>query len=208
RAQLIVRGAGCFNYEFIGSLLHSSLQIRLEIRGLALQQQIDVPHGLVILLDRAQAVHAGSQAALYVVLQTGPIRFAVDLHSAGTKLKVLVDQVERIPRQRDRQEWSVILRSVLQDCSSDHRTGRAFICDLDVRILLVVFEENVKDRFVLLDQILFKRQRFELGIGDDESDVGYAGNEIAGPELACAVGVKVLADAIAKVLSLADIDYL
>ena len=75
-------------------------------------------------------------------------------------------------------------------------------------VLLVVFEKDIEDRLVLLDEIRFKRESFDLVIGDDEVDVGYASDEIAGPELLRAVGMKVLADTIAKILRFADIDYL
>jgi hypothetical protein len=61
---------------------------------------------------------------------------------------------------------------------------------------------------VFLDQVGFKRERFDFVVGDDEIDVFNARDQIAGPENVCAIGVKILADPVAKVLRLADVDYL
>ena len=88
-----------------------------------------------------------------MIFETRPVCFAVDLHRARAELKVLVDQIERVPRERDRQERTEVARAVFQYFSRDHCPGRALVSDLDVRILLVVFEEHIEYRLVLLDQI-------------------------------------------------------
>jgi hypothetical protein len=107
------------------------------------------------MIQRAEFFDARPQAPLDVIFKAGPVRAAIDLHRAGAKLKISVDQIERLPRKRRRQVRPVVTRPVFYDLARDDCAGRLLVCDLDMRVLLIVFEQNVERRLVLFDQIAF-----------------------------------------------------
>src|ERR1039458_1400243 len=80
--------------------------------------------------------------------------------------------------------------------------GRQF----DVRISLVVAQQDVEARLVLLDEVVFERQRFLLVIDLDVLDVARLGDERAGLDVGQLVFREVAADAVAQDLSLAHVD--
>src|SRR2546422_8366648 len=69
---------------------------------------------------------------LFRSLEARPVGFAVYRHGAGAKLEVLVDQVERVPRERD---WR----------SEEHTSELQSRLHLVCRLLL---EKKKKERYV------------------------------------------------------------
>ena len=69
--------------------------------------------------------------------------------------------------------------------------------DLEVEELLVVAVRDIEAGAVLLDQIVLKDQGFDFGVGDDDGEVGDAGNEGSGL-IGMVAASEVAADATAQ----------
>ena len=84
--------------------------------------------------------------------------------------------------------------------------GILFAGELDVRIGLVVAQQDVEARLPLLDEVVLERERFLLVVDQDVVDVAGFGDQRAGLDVGQPVVVEVAADAAAQVLGLADVD--
>ena len=77
---------------------------------------------------------------------------------------------------------------------------------LDVGVGLVVAQQDVEARLVLLDEVVLERQRFFFVVDQDVVDVAGFGDQRAGLDVGQPVVGEVAADAVAQVLGLADVD--
>src|SRR5262249_36151833 len=150
--DLIAIAGGGLEPQFVRSPLHALFQRGLQVRSLPLKQQFDISHGLFILVQRAKLFDTGAEASLYMILKAGPVSLPVDLHRAGAKLKISVDQIQRLPRKRRRQIRPVISRAVFHNFTRDERSRGLFIRDLYVRILLIILEQDIERRLMLFYQ--------------------------------------------------------
>ncbi len=142
-----------------------------------------------------------------MILETRAVGPAVNLHGAGAKLEVAIYEVERLPRERRRQVRAVVARAVPYNLAGDYGPGRLLAGHLDVRVLLVVFEQDVKGRPVFFYQVALQGERLDLVIGDEKLQVGYARDQLVGLCVVRARGLEVLPHAVAQVLGLADVKH-
>src|SRR5215813_13492111 len=77
--ELISQSRGSFKPKLIRSLVHSTLEVSLQILSFTLQQQSNVSHCFIVLFRRAKTADTGSKTAFDVIFKTRPVRFAVDL---------------------------------------------------------------------------------------------------------------------------------
>ena len=77
-----------------------------------------------------------------------------------------------------------------------------------MRVLLVVAQQDIETRLVFFYQVRFQYQRFDLVIDDDVFQIGDAGDEFACFVVLILRALKILADAVAQALGLADVDDL
>ena len=128
-----------------------------------------MPDGHLVLVLRAQFTDAGGDAPLDVELEAGAGAISGDRLVAGPQPEQLVRQRHRPPRQRRGHERSRVEVIVPLDapCDQDSRKGLPGR-QLQIRIRLVVAEEDVVLRGALLDEIVLERQRLDHGVGDDD----------------------------------------
>src|SRR5204863_4863636 len=86
----------------------------------AFEEHPHVAHRLLVLFGRAQAAHAGAEAALDVILKTGARELAVDLDVAGAELERPVDEVNGAARERGREVRAEVERAVALNAARDH----------------------------------------------------------------------------------------
>ena len=98
---------------------------------------------------------------------------ARQVHRAARDHESLVNEVQNAPRQTGREIGPKIKRAVLLDPPGEIN-ARIFFRrgELDVRIGLVVAQQNVEFRVIALDEIIFKRQRLALVVHHDRFQVG------------------------------------
>ncbi len=125
---------------------------------------------------------------------------------AGRHFEMAVDEMHQPVRQVPREVRSVVGRPVFPQ-PPGHVHARIILGgELDVRIRLVVAQQDVVARLALLDQVVLERQRFFLVVDVDKIDLASLADQRAGLGVRQAVVVEVAAHAAAQVLRLADID--
>ena len=78
--------------------------------------------------------------------------------------------------------------------------------DAEVRILLVVLEQHVEVRLMVLDQIRLKNQRFGFTVGDDEFDFTDLPRHQADPWRKVVTTSEITSDPAAQCLGLSDVE--
>ena len=119
---------------FFRELPHAAFERLGEFLVLALEQRFDVDGGLLIFVLRAEALYARAEAAFEGILETRTRQLAVELDVAGAQLKGAVDEVQRISRERGRQERAILIRSIADDAARDHDLWERLVGQLKVRI--------------------------------------------------------------------------
>ena len=195
----------------IDQLLLLALEKALGVRDVA---------GIVGRLDEADA---RARATLDLVQQAGPRAVREHRVLAGPKVEDLLQQLDRFlhrPGARKRPEVTMALvdgAAVVGDSRKARRRGHAGRAggrharagDLQVRIALVVAEQDVVAREQRLDQVVFEQQRFRFGAHDRRLHVRDLRHHLADPHEARA-GVALLeiaGDALLQLARLADIEH-
>jgi hypothetical protein len=96
---------------------------------------------------------------------------ARQVHLARRHLEMTMDEVHEPVRQVRRKVRAEVRRAILPEPAGDVHARVFLIGQLDIGIRLVVAEQDVETRLVLLDQVVFERQRFFLVIDQDVVDV-------------------------------------
>ena len=79
-----------------------------------------------------------------------------------------VNQVHDAVGQVGREVWAVIRAAIFPQTARDVNPREALAeRELDVRISLVIAQQNVEARLLLLDEVVLERQRFFV-VGDDD----------------------------------------
>src|SRR6185369_17063886 len=82
-----------------GRLFHAHPETFNQIVAAAFEKEFYVFDGFLVLVPARQAVHAGAEAAMDIVLETGARALAVDRDRAVPDEKVTFDQAKRFSRQ-------------------------------------------------------------------------------------------------------------
>jgi len=117
-----------------------------------------------------------------------------------------VNKVNQPVRQISGKIRAEITAAVLHNAPGHVNARIFFVCQPDVWECLVIAQQDVKARLVLLDEIVFKRQSFFVVVDLYKIDVARFGNQASGLCFRQPVVIKITAHAAAKVLRLADIE--
>ena len=120
-----------------------------------------------------------------------------------------MDQVDQPVREVAREVGAEISAAVFAQTASDEHLGIAVgQCQLDVRVSLVVAQQDVEAGLALLDQVVLERQRLVL-VGDrDVVDVDRLAHQRARLRVGLVRLQKVGTHPRPQVLRLADVDHL
>ena len=77
-----------------------------------------------------------------------------------------------------------------------------------MRIRLIVFEEDIEARLVLLDEVRLENQGLDLVVHDDELEIRDQPDQLSRLRIVITARLKIRPDAVAKVLCFADIQDL
>ena len=157
----------------VGRVEHAGVQLIGQLLVAALEKQPRVGDGHGVLLGAADGGHTRRQAALDVVLETRPRALAGDHLVARSNAKQLVRQAHRPPRELGRQQRTrVDVAVALDGARHQHTRKRLGRGQLQVRIVLVIAQQDVELRLTLLDQVVLERQRLDHRVGDDHLQPG------------------------------------
>ena len=133
------------------------------------QPHVAAPPGVGLI--GGEPFDARAQAAVDVVLQAGLRVVARQIHLAGRHQKMAVDEVHQAVRQVAGEVRAEVGGAVLAQ-PPRHVDARILLAgQLDVGIGLVVAQQDVEARLLLLDQVVLKRQRFFFVVDQDVVDV-------------------------------------
>jgi len=114
---------------------------------------------------------AGGQALVHVVEQAGPL-LAVEAQVAVRDLEEARDHPQRPPRGAGRQERPEVELAVGPRPADQHDARELVLHgQLEVGEVLVVAQQDVVGRAVLLDQVVLEDQGLDLAAGDDHVEV-------------------------------------
>ena len=144
-----------------------------------------------------------------VVLQAGARMVAREIDLATGDEKAAMDELDDAVGEVAGEVGAVVGGAVFAQAAGDEDLGEAIgERELDVGVGLVVAEQDVEARLALLDEVVFKRQRFVLVGDEDVVEVDGLAHERAGFGVGLRGLEQVGADARAQVLGLADVDDL
>ena len=167
-----------------------------EIGLAAFEKELHVAHGFGVDLGRGQILHARTQATLDVVLQARARMVAGQIHFAGRNQEVAMDQVDDAIGEIGREVRAVVGAAVLAQAAGDVHAREALgQGELHVGISLVVAQQDVEARLLLLDEVVLERQRLFVIGDDDVVDVDRLAHQRAGFRVFPAAFVKIGGDA-------------
>ena len=205
RAQRITQLPGLFVPFVCRGLCHARAQLARQFLRAPFEKQSRGFDRPAVLAFRAQGVHTRRDTAMDVVFEAGAPTFARDHLVARTDAEQPMRQRHRPACQLRRQKRPGIHVTVLLDPTSDEHPreplGRR---ELEIRVVLVVAQQDVVFRAALLDQVVLERQRLHHRVGDDHLQARDLVEQRVGPR-AHAPGAEVAADAVAEGPGLADV---
>ncbi len=150
---------------------------------------------------------AGGVAAADVVLEAGAVVDLVHVEGAGAVGKDAVEELEYLAQILGARVGAEVAGAVADDAAGGEDAGVGFGGgDLEIEVLLVVAEDDVVARLVALDEVVFENQGFDFGVGEDEIEVGDAGDEATGLGVESFGTAEVGTDAAAQGKGLTDVD--
>ena len=172
------------------------------------EQQPQVAHRFGVRGIRDKPLDARAQTAVNVELQAGLGVVAREVHLARRHAEMPVREVHQPVGQVARKEGAEVRGAVLAQAPR-HVHARVFLAgELDVRIRLVVAQQDVEARFVLLDEVVLECQCLFLVVHQDVVEVARFRDQTAGLGVRQLVFGEVAAHAVAQQFGLADVDDL
>ncbi len=170
-------------------------------------QHADQPVDVLAVLGLRLRADAWPAAQFDVVIEARTRIVPGDLAVTGQVREGAAQHVECFPHPARRRERPEVAVTVVPVDAARHLDGRERIAGphANVRVVLVVLEQDVVARLVNPDQLSFGDQRLQLVAGQDELDVGgvVADAQYLRVEVA---RLEVAAHAVAQVLGLAHVD--
>ena len=186
-------------------LPHGRLQMALELVPVPFQEQLGAP-GLLAVGGFVHRRHTGGGAPVQLVLQAGPAAPAIDLDVAVADLEEPVDQFRRAVGGGGREERAEIEGAVLLHLAGDEHLREGVLPgQLHVRVALVVPQQDVVRRPVLLDEVVLQDQGLQLRGADHELQVPDPRHQPPGLGVQL-LGVEVALHPVAQHLGLAHVE--
>ena len=180
-----------------------------QVVAAAFQKSARVARRLGVFLVRGKAGDAGTPAAVNVILQAGARMLPRQVHGAGGNAEVFVNEMHDAVGEAVREKRPEIDRAILAQAARDVDARIFFKCrEADVRIGLVIPQQHVEFRLILLDEVIFERQGFAFVVDDDVIDIGDFAHQRAGLCIRPSRFEKVGAHARAQRAGLADVQGL
>ena len=137
----------------------------------AFEEQFHVAHGGGVGFFGSETGDARAQAAMNVELQTRVRMVAREINFAGRHFEMAVNEMDQTVRQIAWEKRAVVSATVFQNAARYVNTRVMLIGELDVGKCFVVAQQNVEARFVLLDEVVFERERFFVVVDLNKIDI-------------------------------------
>ncbi len=197
--------------ELLGgrSCFHARFERAPQLLLAAFEEELRIAHRLAVFLRCGESFDAGAEATLDVVLQAGSRVVAGEIDLAARQQERAVQQVRDAMCQIAGEVGTVVSAAVLAQAARDEDLRIAIgQRELDVGIRFVVAQQDVEARLALLDEVVFKRERFAFVVDQDVIDIYRLAHQRAGLRVGLRGRQQIRADTRAQVLRLADVDDL
>ncbi len=202
----VAQQRGLLETQALGRCLHLALELGQHALHLAREEALHPPHQFGI-GPRLQLLDAGRQALAQVVVQAGPGAVAQGPVRTGAQGEDARQQAPGLAGGLGRGERSEIERAVALHPAGDAQPGKGrALVQAEQEVLLVVAQDHVVARPVLLDQALLQEQGLLLAGGGQHVHTEHAGHQ--GPGLGREPGrsAEIGGQAAAQALGLAHIE--
>ena len=159
---------------------HAGPQFARQVGVAAFEKQADIAHRGGVGFVGGEAFHARSQAAVNVILQARLGMEAGEVHLARRHQEVSMDEVHQAMRQVGGKVGAEVGGAILAQAPRHVNARVFFVRELDVGVGFVVAQQDIKARLVLLDEVVFERQRLFFVVDQDVVDVAGFGDQGAG----------------------------
>ena len=209
-AQAVAQQGRAFKLQFFGGLVHLFGQFLFQLFRIALEQGDRLIDQRMVLC-RADLARARCAAPPEVLVQAGSVlaNVAREHARAGFEVQRLADRVDRAARGHAARVRAKVARPVVPRLGDNgkRRVGRIRV-QPDIGIALVVLEQDVVFGLVFFDHRVLEHERFELGFGHNDVEIIDMADQL--PRFgAQALGrLKIVGNAVAQQLGLADVDHL
>src|SRR4051812_38780440 len=152
--------------------IHTSAQRTGELCLPSFEKQLHVVDSLSITIRRGEVFHARPQAAFDVVLQTRPRVVPREVQFAGGDQKAPMNEVHGAVGEISRKVRAVVHAAVLFEaaCNKDFRKSTSER-ELYIGIGFVITQQDVEARLLLLNEVIFERQRLALRSEEHTSEL-------------------------------------
>ena len=192
-----------------GQLLHLLVKVFADLRDVSLQDLFYLRDILLVFLQALQTL-AWSFATLDVIFEADLVAALRDalgrqrIFTGPDRIKLLEHLKHHLCR-KDGRVGTIILGTVADNIPGLEDTREILVLDDDRGIGLVVFQQDVVTRTVLLDQVVLEQKRVLFGVHDDVFDVADLLDENPGLVVVVLL-VEIGGDPSLQVLRLADVD--
>ena len=208
-AQTVAVFRRALKAQLLGCSLHLLLQLLTQALVLALEQKDGLLQPRVIV----RLLHAGpapAVAALHLIVQAGPLPADVarEFFGATRQAERRAQGVDDLLRAPAASVGAEIARAVIRDARGQRDDGIVLAqVDAQVGIALVVLEQDVVFRHIVLDERAFEHERLELRRGGDRLEMIDIRHHFARFCIMRRRILKILADAVFQFFCLADVDH-
>ena len=180
---------------------HTGLQRIHYARNAPLEQILDLRHRAGV-LGGVSAVHAGREAAAHVIVQTRSRALLEGDYAVFSQRQHGIHQVFDPSYRVAVRVGAIVGAAVLDHPPGDNQHRPGLGGDFQKRVVLVVLEQHVVVRTVLLDEVGLENQRLDLGVGGDELERrGFTGEPAR-----FAARLEVLLHPASQIFGLANVD--
>src|SRR5215204_7173567 len=103
-----------------------------------------------------------------MIFKTRARQLSVDVYLTGPQLECAVYEIQRLACERRREERTEVMGTVAFYASRDDNFWERFVCKFQMRVRLIVLQQHIETRLVLLYQVRFQYKSFDLVVDDDE----------------------------------------
>ena len=175
----IAQAGSLLELQVFGRPKHPFSQVAHQLVPPPAQERPDVLGGSLVCVVRDQAFHARPPAAVDVVFEAGPRMGSRQVDAARRQLEMPVDEAHQAVGEIAGEVRPEIGRAVLLEPARDVHSRILLLGQLDVGIGLVIAQQDVVLRLVLLDQVVLKSKRFFLVTDEDVADGAGFGQQAA-----------------------------
>ena len=205
RTDAVAQGRRLLEFQRFGVHHHQRLQVVDDLLRFTQQEALCIGH-IARVVGRCDEAHTRARAALNLVQQAGPGAVVVNRVFAGAQAKHLLHQLDRLlhrPGVRVGPEVAVL---AVHRAAEVRHAREGVRDDLQVRVALVVPEQDVEARGQRLDEVVLQQQRFGLGAHHGGFQPHDAVDHVADAR-AVQVAPQVAADTLLQIACLADVEH-